>query len=264
MNSMELPLVAFTVLSQAAIGLVMISSIRQYATAGPAGNIRAEWIVAALILITGLGASLFHLGHPLGAVNVIKHIGTAWLSREAIGVSLVLLLIVIGFATIDHKVKPGLAIGTGIMGLLAILFTGMTYAPPGYPAVNNILPFAFFLITAVTMGTALSSYFSPKEKMPFITAILSAALIVALVIYLIVPFIWLSGGTVMNHTGLEYLTSPLYWLRIVIGLAVPLAAVLLTRTVPVWVPLLILAGEVMGRIAFFTLTVHASVNIGGL
>ncbi len=261
---MELPLVAFTILSQAAIGLVMISSIRQYASAGPTGNIRAEWIAAALILIAGLGASLFHLGHPLGAVNVIKHLGTAWLSREAVGISLVLLLIVIGFATIDQKVKPALAIGTGIMGLLAILFTGMTYAPPGYPAVNNILPFVFFLITAVTMGTALSSYFTPKEKMPFITAILGAGLIVALVIYLIVPFIWMSGGTVMNLTGLEYLTSPLYWLRIVIGLAAPLAVLFLTRTVPGWVPVLILAGEIMGRIAFFTLTLHASANIGGL
>lgn len=264
MNSMELPLVAFTILSQAAIGMVMISSIRQYAAEGPTGNIRAEWSVAALILFIGLGASLLHLGHPLGAVNVIKHISTAWLSREAVGVSLVLLLMVIGLATIDQKVKPGLAIGTGIIGLLAILFTGMTYAPPGYPAVNNILPFVFFLITAVTMGTALSSYFTPREKMPFITAILGASLIVALVIYLIVPFIWLSGGTVMNLTGLEYLTSPLYWLRIIIGLALPLAALFLTKTVPVWVPVLILAGEVMGRIAFFTLTLHASVSIGGL
>ncbi|WP_045212929.1 dimethyl sulfoxide reductase anchor subunit family protein [Desulfonatronovibrio magnus] len=264
MNSMELPLVAFTILSQAAIGMVIISSVRQYAVEGPTGNIRAEWIVAALILMCGIAASFLHLGHPLGAVNVIKHIGTAWLSREAVGVSLVLMLMIIGFATIDQKVKPALAAGTALMGVLAIFFTGMTYAPPGYPALNNILPFVFFLLTAATLGTAISSYFSPKEKMPLLTLILGAGLLVALTVYLIVPFIWFSAGTVMQQTAVEYLSSPLYWLRIVIGLAIPLGTLIMTRTIPVWVPVLILTGEIIGRIAFFSLTLHASTNIGGI
>ncbi|MFW5731482.1 MAG: dimethyl sulfoxide reductase anchor subunit family protein [Desulfonatronovibrionaceae bacterium] len=264
MNSLELPLVIFTIFSQAAIGLVLISSIRQYAAQGPSGNIRAEWITAAVILAAGLGASLFHLGHPLGAVNAVKHIGTAWLSREAAGISAVLIVIVLGAVTVRDKVSPGLAAAGILLGLLAIFFTGMTYAPPGFPAVNNGLPFVMFLLTAVIMGAALASYFSPREKMQLITMILGAGLLVSLVIHLVIPCVWLSGDTVTQATGYAYLSSPLYWGRIIIGLAVPLGALWSFKSIPGWIPLLILAGELMGRTAFFALTIHASTNIGGI
>lgn len=264
MNSMELSLVFFTVLSQAAIGLVILSSIRQLALAGPAGDVRKEWLAAAILLLVGMIASLFHLGHPQAAPMAIKHLGTAWLSREALGVGLVLGLMVAGFFTAREAVKPGLAVAAAVMGLLALLFMGMTYAPPGYPALNNVLPFVFFLLTAAVLGTAFSSYFTPAGKQPLLARILGVSLLLALVIYLVVPCVWLSGGTVMQQTATAYLTSPLYWARIIIGLAIPLYVVWRGGTIPVWVPPVILAGELIGRAAFFALSVHASANIGGL
>lgn len=264
MNSLELPLVIFTIFSQTAIGLVLISTIRQYAAQGPSGNIRAEWITAAVILAAGLGASLFHLGHPLGAVNAVKHLGTAWLSREAVGISAVLVVIVLGIVTVREKISPGLAAAGTLLGVLAIFFTGMTYAPPGYPAVNNALPFVFFLLTAVIMGAALAAYFSPGEKMRLITMILGAGLLVSLVIHLVAPCVWLSGDTVMQATGYAYLTSWLYWARIIIGLVIPLGVLWRFKSVPAWLPVVILAGELIGRAAFFALTIHASTNIGGI
>jgi len=47
MSNLELPLVFFTVLSQTAIGLVIVSTLRQWAVDGPTGNIRGEWVTAS-------------------------------------------------------------------------------------------------------------------------------------------------------------------------------------------------------------------------
>jgi hypothetical protein len=36
------------------------------------------------------------------------------------------------------------------------------------------------------------------------------------------------------------------------------------RRIPIWLPVLLLAGEISGRIMFFTHVVHSAVNIGNL
>jgi DMSO reductase anchor subunit len=36
------------------------------------------------------------------------------------------------------------------------------------------------------------------------------------------------------------------------------------RKIPIWLPVLLLAGEIAGRIMFFTHVVHSAVNIGNL
>jgi hypothetical protein len=68
----------------------------------------------------------------------------------------------------------------------------------------------------------------------------------------------------MAQTGWAWIGSPLYWARIIIGLVLPLAAIWLTRDVPVWLPPIILIGEFMGRMVFFKDTLHAAGNLGGL
>ena len=85
-----------------------------------------------------------------------------------------------------------------------------------------------------------------------------------LVVYLVVPCVWLSGGEVVRQTGLSWIASPLYWGRIAVGLVLPLAVIAATKTVSggLWVP--ILAGELMGRAVFFANTVHTATNMGGL
>jgi DMSO reductase anchor subunit len=68
----------------------------------------------------------------------------------------------------------------------------------------------------------------------------------------------------MRLTGLAYLASPLYWAHIVLGLAVPLAVILVCRRIPSWLPILLLAGALCGRVVFYLDTIHTGVNIGGL
>lgn len=266
MSSMELPLVVFTVASQLGIGLALVSTVRQMTLAegGPVGRVRMEWIAAAVLVALGMAASLAHLGHPLGAVRAVTHLGKAWLSREVLGLGLFFALVVLAVITAKDKIKPLLAVLAGLAGLATLLSTGMTYAPPGYPAVNNVLPFVFFLLTACILGSGFAVYFTPPERRPLLTKILTASLIVALVLYLVVPCIWLSGGTVMAMTGKAWIGSNLFWLRIVLCLVLPLAVIAWLRTIPLWLPVLLLAGEVLGRIVFFSETIHAAASLGGL
>jgi len=264
MSSFELPLVVFTVLAQAAVGTVLVSSLRQHATAGPAGEVRKEWTAALAVLALGLAASLLHLGHPLGAPTALKHLGAAWLSREVAGTGLFLVLAAAGAYTARQKVGAGLAWAACLVGLLALFSMGMTYAPPSFPALNNALPALFFLLTALVLGAGLAARFTPEAGQPLVRAILGTSLVVSLVAHLAAPCIWLSGSTVMAATGQAWIASPLYWGRIVIGLAVPLLVLARTRSVPNWLFVLLLAGELLGRMVFFAATVHTAANLGGL
>jgi DMSO reductase anchor subunit len=140
----------------------------------------------------------------------------------------------------------------------------MTYAPPSMPAIDNYLPLVFFGLTALILGTAIASYFVPADKQQQLTIILAISLAIGLVVYLVVPSVWLSGGKVTALTGQLHLASPLYWTHIVVGLALPLVVLAWQKRIPVWLPVLLLIGEFAGRIIFFSLTVSSAANLGGL
>jgi DMSO reductase anchor subunit len=265
MNSYETPLVLFTVFSQLSVGIVALSAVRLFAgPEPPSEKIRSEWLVAGGVLLAGMIASVFHLGHPAGMVRALAHLGSAWLSREALSVGVFLGLVVVGIFLMRHKANRGLIVLTALVGLLALFSMGMTYAPPSFPAINNVLPFVFFLVTAALLGSSVGTLFAPETKKALVNRIFTVSLIVGLVIYLIVPCVWLSGGEVIRQTGQSWLASPLYWARITIGLVLPLIVVWITKKPPVWLWIAVLAGELMGRALFFANTVHTATNMGGV
>lgn len=266
MNTPEFPLVLFTLLTQMAIGLALISATRQWAVVeGPGAKVQAEWLAVAALLALGVMAAFFHLGHPLGAIQMLNNLDTAWLSREILSIALFGLLV----AGVVWMVYRGSLNGwllklTALVGLVAVFATGMTYAAPALVAVENPLPVLFFLLTAIILGAAIASYFAPASQQPLLTVILAVGLVVALAVYLVIPFVWLSGDRVMQMTGQAYLASPLHWTHIIAGLVIPLAVLAWRRSIPAWLPLLILVGEFAGRLAFFALAVSSAANLGGL
>jgi DMSO reductase anchor subunit len=260
--SLELPLVGFTILSQLAIGLTFVYALRTAGTSEqPEASAKMQWFVSAGILALGLLISLTHLGRPEMALRAVVHLSTSWLSREVLLFSL---LVVLMAATAFLGASRKFVWLTTAVGFLSLLVQGMVYAPPSFPAIHNVLPFTFFLNSAVGLGAGAGVWFAPQGKQSFLRAILVGALCAGLLLFLITPCVWFSGDMVMRLTAAAYLTSPLYWISIVLGLAVPLAVILVLRRIPSWLPFLLLAGALCGRIVFFGDTVHSAVNIGGL
>lgn len=264
MSHVEMPLVIFSVLSQTAIGLAIMNSCKQWTTEGPGEDGRRQWGIILAFLTTGMVASFFHLGHPLQAYTALNHLGQAWLSWELLGVSIFLCLALFGYFIARDNNGKLFGFAAALVGLFTLVFMGLTYSPPGYPAINNVLPMVFFLLSALLLGTSCSSWFAPPATKLWLSRILTVVLFVSLAVYLLVPCIWLSGGAVTAETGWAWLISPLYWGHIVIGLFLPLALLRWTKDIPPWLPLFILAGELMGRASFFKDTLHAAGNIGGL
>ncbi|EGB16304.1 hypothetical protein DND132_3101 [Pseudodesulfovibrio mercurii] len=265
MQSMEIPLVLFTVFSQAAIGLTLMRVVRTTADGDGAesGDARSEWRLIAGLMILGMFGSLFHLGHPLSAPTALKHLGTAWLSREVLFAGLFTGVTVLAVLLAGKAGRPVLAwLGT-LLGLGVIVSAGMTYAPPALPALNNALPFSFFLTSAVILGSGFGSWFAGSERAPLMTRIFTTALVVGLVLNLVAPCVWLSGGAVMRMTAQAWLGSGFYWAHVAVLIAC-LGVVWKFRTIPAGLPLLALLGELAGRAGFFADTIHAAANMGGL
>ncbi|MFW5490080.1 MAG: dimethyl sulfoxide reductase anchor subunit family protein [Desulfovibrio sp.] len=262
MQSMELPLVLFTVLSQAAIGLTMMRVVRT-TSGGTTTDARKEWMLIAGLMMVGLLGSLFHLGHPLGAPTALVHLGTAWLSREVLFAGLFMGVATIAVLVSGMGGKASLAWLGAILGLGVICSAGMTYAPPALPALNNALPTAFFLTSAVILGSGFGGWFASGKLQPLMARIFTGALVVGLVLYLVAPCVWISGGTVMHMTGEAWFASGFYWAHLAI-LGVSLAVIWKSKHIPVWLPVLVLIGELIGRAGFFVDTLHTATNMGGL
>jgi DMSO reductase anchor subunit len=264
---LTLPLVLFTVFSQIAIGLALISATRQWAVSdAPDLRVRVEWVTIGGLLALAIGASLLHLGDPWGAVRALNNLQSAWLSREILGVILFGLLIAAIFFTELRRSAPGWLLKLcALIGLATLFATGMTYSiPPNLPAINNGLPLLLFALTALILGTAFGSYFAQPRQQPRLFGALVTALLIALAVNLVAPSIWSSGGAVMQQTAQNYLTSPIYWGYIGVGLVIPLLVLWRLRRIPAWLPILLLIGEVTGRIAFFVLMATSAENLGQL
>ena len=260
MQSMELPLVLFTVLSQAAVGMVLMGAVRGVA-GHDRGNARNEWALILGLMGLGLAASLFHLGHPLEAYRALAHLKKAWLSREVLAAGAFLALA--AGAAASRTGKGALLWGAVVAGLATVLASGLTYAPPALPAVNNALPTVFFLISVAVLGAGFASWFAGAGSQALLARTCTTALVTGLVVRLAVPCVWLSGGEIMRQSGLAWLGSPLYWTNIAV-MAACLGVLWKNRTIPTWLPILALLGELAGRAAFFAETAHTAMNIGNL
>jgi DMSO reductase anchor subunit len=265
METLELPLILFTLLTQMAVGMAIFAALRQWAAVeGPTVKARNEWITILVLVVLGVFAAFFHLGKPLGVFRMLANIGTAWLSREILTFALFGILAAVSFYLVFTNASNKWVFKvTALVGLLAVFSTGMAYASAALDAIDNVLPLIFFLLTALTLGPVLASYFVDEKSQPLLASILSPTLVASLAVRFVVPFVWLSGNAVMRASGQNFLASPLHWLH----LAALLAGILVVRrgrNLPSWLPAVLLIGELLGRIAFFVLVTSSASNLGGV
>ncbi|NNF99009.1 MAG: dimethyl sulfoxide reductase anchor subunit [Desulfobacteraceae bacterium] len=264
MSSSEPPLVVFTVLSQMAVGMIMVFTGITFMS--PDNALLCSPLVpgAALgILILGFGAATLHLGHPTGGVRSIVNLRYSWLSREilAFGCCGAVLAVDTGLRWRGYCM-PLMLIPASVTGIIAIYTSARVYGPPGYPAINNASPMVFFMITATLLGSGGLIYPPFGSLANVVKPVLLVSLIIGGIVHVTVPSLWMTGGRVQQLTGRAHYRSVTYWTRIIVQFGFSLVVLILLDTIPPWLPLVLLAGELAGRTLFFSHTVHTSVNMG--
>jgi DMSO reductase anchor subunit len=157
------PLVWMLVLTQAAAGvfgavwLVVLNS----ATLGAA--VRVLSVAGCLLLLGGLGASVFHLGRPLGAWRAFLGWRKSWMSREIIAFAVFAALASgLAFGPSVHLGPRALSILSAITagcGFLAVICSAMIYVDTRRAAWNGPAVFGRFLGTALLLGASSSACF---------------------------------------------------------------------------------------------------------
>ncbi|WP_424210643.1 dimethyl sulfoxide reductase anchor subunit family protein [Streptomyces sp. BI20] len=163
----ELPMIAFTVLAQMSVGaFVVVCAVRLLARV-KGGHDRAAidrlthpGVYAALAgLGLGMFASIFHMNDIGNVLNVFRHVGSSWLSREIVmGVVFGgLLFLYAASAWFDRGgvlARRILAVVTALAGLGLVWSMSMIYYTlPVVPAWHTWRTPAFFLTTTFLLGS---------------------------------------------------------------------------------------------------------------
>ncbi|HEY3380852.1 MAG TPA: DmsC/YnfH family molybdoenzyme membrane anchor subunit [Vicinamibacterales bacterium] len=158
----EWPLVAFTLLAQAAVGGFLAIGVArvhlQPALGGAvAGVVRLPLVVVSGLFALSLLASLGHLGRPLAAWRALCHAAESWVSIEilmavAFGGALTAFLsaetLEIATSAV-HEVLAGITAGLGV-GLVHAM--GQIYRLPTRPAWNHVTTVIGFYVTTALLG----------------------------------------------------------------------------------------------------------------
>jgi formate dehydrogenase iron-sulfur subunit len=157
------PLVLMLVMTQASIGGVISAFI---ASLGGAQTPFSLVLASAVFGISGIAASIMHLGRPLHAWRALLGVRRSWLSREILTfgayASSLLLLLVAEVRPIPFLKWPGLMMAA-VAGAAALCASIMVYAdtPREFWRFRRTAP--RFLGTALLLGTGLWLSFSPSD-----------------------------------------------------------------------------------------------------
>lgn len=164
MNVHELPMILFTVISQMSVGaflmlgLLQVLGRRKYSGATIDRLADPALLAIGPALVFGLAVSMFHMNDVTNTLNVIRHVGSSWLSREiAFGMAFAGLGFV--FALLQwRKIGPPalrqvLALLTALAGIGLVWSQAMIYYTlVTVPAWNSWFTIVQFFATTVLLG----------------------------------------------------------------------------------------------------------------
>jgi len=289
MGDWEWPLILFTVLGQIAIGIIlMLWWLARNRNHLDTQLFKRGVHVSGGLLLIALLASLFHLGHPEAAYRALAHLGSSWLSREILFFLLTSMAWIYLFRlsrqqTSSHTLGSGasiittaetaaggqptgnLSLGLGItslLGLLGIASSAMIYVLPRVPAWNNGGPVLFFLLTTGLLGALCTLVLGGNLLQAAQKRLLLLVSLGCTILSLILSVIYGSmlSASMEGATSLNFLlSSPLFWVRALVGWLAPLLLLVSLLKSPhldktnliLTVTLLAGLGEILGRALFY-------------
>jgi len=264
MKIKEIPLILFTVLGQAAVGLTVLSTaVLINGSSSQVLNSTLIPLTALILIILAFGTSMFHLSNPLGSIRSLTNLKVSWLSREILffGLYNLLLLFDLILRFNDHFFL-WISFGASIAGIIALFTSAMIYTSPGYPAMNSPVPILFFFTTGSILGLGVLTLMPPPGLCLALKPYFIVTLVCGGLIHLLIPSFWLSGNHALKSTAKAHYGSVLFWIRIVIGFILPIGFLLANVKYNLPLVLFIVTGEIMGRMIFFNHMSHASDHIG--
>jgi anaerobic dimethyl sulfoxide reductase subunit C (anchor subunit) len=266
----EWALVAFTLLMQTSVGvLLVVSALHLFSVRGPvqtpARAFELPLLVAAAAAALALVASLAHLGQPLQAWLAVANVRSSWLSRE-IAFSLLftaaVALVAAAFRTgLSPAVRGTACLLALALGLAALYAMSRLYMVPAQPAWNRIATPLGFLATTVVLGTLAVVVL--ESAVPFVRVLVLVAVTLVALQLLLLPA---ELATVAREPAAAISAASAghaaVWLAGArAGLALVAAALLVNvfRALPGPLPassaiaalVLVFASEILGRMLFY-------------
>lgn len=160
----EASLAAFTLLSQAAVGIcgVLLALALRAERAGTSvalEGVALPLLAAALsAALLGLGASFLHLGSPRNAWRALRNVRTSWLSREVLLASLFTVALAAAVLARLRPGAPGFASGfaegfAGVVGAGLVMTMAGAYRLRTVPAWDRVATPLTFFGSAIVVGT---------------------------------------------------------------------------------------------------------------
>ncbi len=269
------PLVIMLVLSQASVGVAVVAALQPSAP-------RSLLVMSLALAVLGLGASVFHLGRPLGAWRAFLNLKRSWMSREIVvfglfppllagAVALAFGAPASGPAWLWPLLRTGSEAGAPIVGLLGVFCSVMIYHDTRRPLWHWRRSGLLFFGTACTLGAAGAAVLLPAPA-------LFATVIAATLLKLVVEISVLRHGTdraltplkktaLLITNGFQEVTMIRLACAMLGGVCMPLLLLMNLSSKPALFAALgftlLLAGELMERFLYFT-TVAAPKMPGGV
>ncbi|MFO7867474.1 MAG: DmsC/YnfH family molybdoenzyme membrane anchor subunit [Candidatus Aminicenantes bacterium] len=179
----EWPLLVFTLLAEAGVGVFLVSRIvfiRRNKTGKPDSLLKASLLTGFALVLGAAFFSLFHLGRPERAYLAVLHILNSGLSREIFWMMWVLagmgfLLLLSPVMRRRPKLRNFVTAATWAGGIMLIWNMARLYMLPTVPVWNTPATLVSFFLTAFILGGVLFLNLTLSKADPGVSLIFDSA-----------------------------------------------------------------------------------------
>lgn len=227
----DLPLVIFTICMQGAIGTILFSMIAKQVHKEK--EFKVASLIAAILSVIGVLASLLHLGVPLQALRSITAVGSSWLSREILfsGGFMGLAVIYALLTYMKPQAKSVIKIvgwAASIVGIVDVFMMAKVYTSSSIVAWQGSSTYIEFYTTMIVLGVAILLITSVKDVETKLRSYFGLAVLIAIAVqaaFTVLHYIDLglmsgAGATSASILAENNILVIVQWLLLIVGAGV--------------------------------------------